>query len=662
MLISYKLCILCLRAVGKLNQMEATSRFQRLFDLVESGTSAQTRSAAAEQIAAIYLDMPEGESCRDFFDVLLGKLVPLLGHSEWDTRVAAAHVIRLLAPHSNMTTLEGRHVALPDVLSLMERSDEFLGVGKIREPSAEAIAAAAEPEKKRVKAVSSRQQNVNDRKARERLKTSQATLGDPWKEGAAMPWHELFHFLTIQLLCPRWETRHGALVALRGLMEQTQCPTLLPQVAAKCLTVLVRDRFNDYLGDRVVSPVRECAAQLLGTVLVQANEALFSACVQVLLQMVQRPEWEVRHAALLGLRYAVSNRPNSMHAYAPLLIQPMLSALEDEDDDVIAVAAETMLPLSANVAENIDATCDILDRIWQLLESLDDLAASIACLLQLVSALYSVPHIAQRRPLGANVLRLVPLFRHGVQSVRLAALHTMVVLLTHGTPAHWALPLSADLFRHCFHNFIIETDTAVIKATRQLWSSLLQHAPAEQLCGPILKPLLMEWYSKLVASCGSSDIEQGLNPAAFLVEGCAVIGKLLATWPAAQVAGEILTLVKLACSQSAGERIVGGMCFSSFALTPGVSFPVKYAVAFRKKFLEVLGCDWATIMFNEDTASINSVWSQYLLVARHMDGVNLSELCASVPQMEEALLTLENSQDLSVKVFRARSDISQWHI
>ena len=54
--------------------MEQSSRFQRLFDLIENGTSASTRSAAAEQIAEIYTGMPEAEAKSDFLDVLLAKV------------------------------------------------------------------------------------------------------------------------------------------------------------------------------------------------------------------------------------------------------------------------------------------------------------------------------------------------------------------------------------------------------------------------------------------------------------------------------------------------------------------------------------------------------------------------------------------------------------
>ena len=53
--------------------MESSSRFQRLFDVLENGTSPATRYAAAQQIAEIYLQMSESQRA-DFLNVLFQKV------------------------------------------------------------------------------------------------------------------------------------------------------------------------------------------------------------------------------------------------------------------------------------------------------------------------------------------------------------------------------------------------------------------------------------------------------------------------------------------------------------------------------------------------------------------------------------------------------------
>lgn len=90
---------------------------------------------------------------------------------------------------------------------------------------------------------------------------------------------------------------------------------------------------------------------------------------------------------------------------------------------MIAVAAEVVLPVASVIASQSVANAgEILDLIWGLLASLDDVAASVAALLPLASALYAVPAVATARPFanGAErrILLLLPLLRHGVVSVR----------------------------------------------------------------------------------------------------------------------------------------------------------------------------------------------------------------------------------------------------
>jgi hypothetical protein len=199
-----------------------------------------------------------------------------------------------------------------------------------------------------------------------------------------------------QALSPRWEVRHGALNALCYTARTSVSPSLSCALADRALHVLALERFNDYSTDRVISPVREAAATLLGVAMTHVPAHEFAVMTQSLLKLTRRPEWEVRHAGLLGLRCAVSTHVELVRPHVSCLISPLLAALSDADDDVIAVAAEVVLPIASDVARvQLQDTAKVLDLVWDLLESLDDLSASLACLLQLLSAFYIIPEVAE---------------------------------------------------------------------------------------------------------------------------------------------------------------------------------------------------------------------------------------------------------------------------
>ena len=70
-----------------------------------------------------------------------------------------------------------------------------------------------------------------------------------------------------------------------------------------------------------MAPVRETCAQALGMALKPLPLALHAKALDVLLLLRQRPEWEVRHSAMLGIKYLLVVRPD--HARS-LLMQVLL--------------------------------------------------------------------------------------------------------------------------------------------------------------------------------------------------------------------------------------------------------------------------------------------------------------------------------------------------
>jgi TATA-binding protein-associated factor len=142
-------------------------------------------------------------------------------------------------------------------------------------------------------------------------------------------WTRLVDKLEMMLESESWEARHGSALALRDLIriQGAGCGTgrkasstdnrrshhvALERLAKKLVLVLVRDRFGDFVGDTVMAPVRESAAQALASVISRMPVTMVSRVGRTLLGMVTQGwkdvpyVWELRHAGLLGLRYMLA--------------------------------------------------------------------------------------------------------------------------------------------------------------------------------------------------------------------------------------------------------------------------------------------------------------------------------------------------------------------
>ncbi|KCV72536.1 hypothetical protein H696_00128 [Fonticula alba] len=211
---------------------------------------------------------------------------------------------------------------------------------------------------------------------------------DPF--GSEWPFAEFFEILCHDLFDQSWEVRHGASIGLRellkahgaglGLPHGTQAeagaaPSLgalsrvhsehLDDAAIRLLCLLVLDRFADYVeAERAVAPVRETAAQALGALVSVAGVGTVSRvwhAVSVISEQSSlvgqvapsvapgddagRDSWHVRLGAYLGLRYVVAIRPDLGPVTVPMVMPIVLNGINDPDDDVRAVACETLMPV-----------------------------------------------------------------------------------------------------------------------------------------------------------------------------------------------------------------------------------------------------------------------------------------------------------------------------
>ena len=90
-----------------------------------------------------------------------------------------------------------------------------------------------------------------------------------------------------------------------------------------------------------------------------------------MLALLQRKEWEVRHSALLALRYVLAARETLAPRLLPAALPAAAVALDDKDDDVRGAAAEALLPAAHHLPDH-PGFPPLLASLWGLLGRLDD--------------------------------------------------------------------------------------------------------------------------------------------------------------------------------------------------------------------------------------------------------------------------------------------------
>lgn len=258
----------------------------------------------------------------------------------------------------------------------------------------------------------------------------------------------------------------------------------MEDAAIRLLCVFALDRFADFVSDQVVCPVRETCSQTLGTVLqymqpegvVKVHDTLLKLIAQDDPAFGSRSIWEVRHAGLLGLKYTVAVRKDLVEYLVEGTTGAVILGLRDHDDDVRAVSASTLLPITADFVRmsSKNRIQDVITTLWDCLVDLkDDLTASTGAVMDLIAKLFEQPGVMDIVKSGCSladlVPRLHPFFRHTISSVRVAVLNTLLTFLDCGTASEW---VDERVYRLVFQNLMVEERADIIKKSLQVWRSL----------------------------------------------------------------------------------------------------------------------------------------------------------------------------------------------
>lgn len=298
--------------------------------------------------------------------------------------------------------------------------------------------------------------------------------------------------LSHDLLNPNWNIRHGCCLGLQAIFmthgldagmvrkasrEQNKKlqNIFMQDLVLRLISVLILDRFCDFVSDNIVSPVKEAAAQCLSFVIRGCDSFIIEKTGNALLSLCGSECWEVRHGGLIGLKYYIASNPGLVKNGALLsgnLYPIMYNALHDNDDDVRAVAADilTVILSEEELKNNLELSQKLLNSLTRLIEDNDDpLGSSIAPLISLAGKVLECLTVLTF-PIDEFVEKLVSFYRNPLVAVRRVCIKISSKLVEHLDSSEKL----RNLLRYAFQNILLESFEDIQLLSTELFSHLLK--------------------------------------------------------------------------------------------------------------------------------------------------------------------------------------------
>ena len=309
----------------------------------------------------------------------------------------------------------------------------------------------------------------------------------------------LYDQLLSDLLSPGWERRHGAALGLRELVKghgQGEDHQWLEDLLVRLLTVMAMDRFGDFVGDSVVCPVRESVGQVIGVVVTSLRSETVLRISSVLAVMMESEEWHTRHAAMLTTKYLVSVRSDLGSSLLSSLYPSLVQGLTDTNDDVVSVAASSLLPacplLTSHLSRELDTLVGIL---WDHTTHCDDITSSTHSIMALLAELLSQPEGARAcagTGLSSLVPRLYPFLAHNSSQVRRATLSCLLTLSSSPGSEGWLAACCQETMSHLYTRALLEHHQPNLSLLLSVWSQVCHNTPLQPLLLATC-PLFSHW-------------------------------------------------------------------------------------------------------------------------------------------------------------------------
>lgn len=225
----------------------------------------------------------------------------------------------------------------------------------------------------------------------------------------------------------------------------------------------------------MVVPVRESCAQVLGVASKFLHEDDIVQILYILSKLQSNPLWEVRHAGLLGIKYILAVRTDMAPTILPIIIDPIFEALKDQEDEVRAIAAESLIPVVDMFSKVLPTRIPQLSNyLWDSLLILDDLTVSTSAVMDLLAKLNSETEelVGTAIHLHDNercMRKLCSFLRHPLTTVRVSTLRALMAILLKQQPKVSDVTV-ARIVRLLFQNFLLEDSEIVLKITDEVWN------------------------------------------------------------------------------------------------------------------------------------------------------------------------------------------------
>ncbi|XP_065898514.1 TATA-binding protein-associated factor 172-like isoform X2 [Dysidea avara] len=344
------------------------------------------------------------------------------------------------------------------------------------------------------------------------------------------------------LFDPVWEVRHGVAMALREVIKVHGCTAGIsvhtPQIkrvvvnqawledaCIRLLCVLALDRFGDFVTDELVAPVRATSAQVLGVLLDHVEATQVQEVVRLLMVLAHQAEWEVRHASLLGIQHMLAVRQVDAATLLPLLMPAILDGLQDQYDDVRAIAAAALLPVARKLPSLLpEKILNVVGILWDNLLDLDELSASTNSVMELLSLLVvelgnntvvSETQQGMVESLSTLVTRLWPFLGHNICSVRQSCVKTLLALLSGSDNQKsddaipWLPDVLQELLCHIFQRMLTEPKEPVRQLLWQVYQVAVTSSTATDLAN-VSSPWLSTWLQLLIHTPSDQPLPQCL--------------------------------------------------------------------------------------------------------------------------------------------------------
>uniref|UniRef100_A0A0K2V3X8 BTAF1 RNA polymerase II, BTFIID transcription factorassociated, 170kDa [Alligator mississippiensis] n=1 Tax=Lepeophtheirus salmonis TaxID=72036 RepID=A0A0K2V3X8_LEPSM len=521
--------------------METNSRLDRLFILLKSGSSA-TRESAATQLGRLQSTNPEG------LPHLLTRLSSVFKSPDWEARIAAGNalsaIFKSLEAWDPLEWKEENGERNEDCFSLKGGSSflsvldeeenisfESLNLDSILQRGTFLRSESKNQESPQSSSLQDQRKHLDDTLG---IKSQQLVTNEDLVPEASTPEEDVLAppppkrfkwdfeskeqspndsplqpFIQIMfkdLFHESWEIRHGAATALREVlkyhgssggkvMNVSACENdrfhriWLRELSVKIICLIALDRFGDFASDTVVAPVRETGAQALGYAIKVMIEEDVQIVVDILLSLMERREWQCRHGGLLAVKYLLALREANRKKLLAQIFPSVFSGLQDTMDDVVSVAASSLLPVAELLPSTLSSSqlSDLTARLWDSLLDLDDLTASTHSLIKLLSSLlvslksdlYVMHSTSSLKDL---VPRIYPLLSHSSSLVRQSALEALETLTSRQDLACSFLPhIIRDLSLHLFQRCLLEHYSRNLELIESVWKCTCSNTPIGDL-------------------------------------------------------------------------------------------------------------------------------------------------------------------------------------